>query len=335
MTGLSAGKLRSLRRLADPSGFFTMLAVDQRLPIMGRIEAAHGRVVDAEVTAVKRALLANLAPAASAVLCDPIWAYPFSHELVAPGQGLIVTLEDHRYEDGPGGRRTRAIPGWSVEKIKRMGGDGVKVLAHYRPDAAREVIAHQQVFVRAVGAACRRFDVPFVLELLVYPLTGSTPDVIEDPKTRAELVLASVQTFAEPEFGVDLFKLETPVPADALPAPEAKEAATIQGLFDELGRAAGRPWVLLSAGASAESFRRALTFALRAGASGFLAGRAIWWQAYRHYPDLDAMTAALRAESRPYLRELAAMTAAEGRPWLGASLADAGLDFPKRYGDMA
>ena len=98
MTGLGAGKLRSMRRLADAAGFFTMLAVDQRVPIMGPIEAVHGRVVDAEVTAVKRALLATLAPAASAVLCDPIWAYPFSHDLVAPGQGLVVTLEAHSAE---------------------------------------------------------------------------------------------------------------------------------------------------------------------------------------------------------------------------------------------
>lgn len=334
MTGLSAGKLRSMRRLADPNGFFTMLAVDQRVPIMGPIEAVHGRVVDAEVTAVKRALLATLAPAASAALCDPIWAYPFSHDLVAPGQGLVVTLEDHRFEDGPGGRRTRAIPGWSVEKIKRMGGDGVKVLAYYRPDAAREVIAHQQAFVRAVGTACRRFDIPFVLELLVHPLAGTTNDPIADPAARAEMVLASVRTFAKPEFGVDLFKLESPIPSAQLPDPDAAGADDVRSLFDELDQAADRPWVVLSAGATAADFRRALTYALPAGASGFLAGRAIWWQAFQHYPDLDAMAAALQADSLPYLRELGAITAALGRPWRGEAMADAGLDFPRRYGDM-
>ena len=44
MSALSAGKLRSMRRLGDAAGFFTMLAVDQRVPIMGPIEAAHGHL---------------------------------------------------------------------------------------------------------------------------------------------------------------------------------------------------------------------------------------------------------------------------------------------------
>src|SRR5690606_40537429 len=58
------------------------------------------------------------------------------------------------------------IDNWSVEKIRRIGGDAVKVLAWYRPDASEDVIAHQQAFVRAVGAECRRYDIPYVLELL-------------------------------------------------------------------------------------------------------------------------------------------------------------------------
>ena len=39
-----------------------------------------------------------------------------------------------------------------------MGGDGVKVLAWFRLDAAPEVIEHQERFVRQMGEDCRRFD---------------------------------------------------------------------------------------------------------------------------------------------------------------------------------
>ncbi len=336
MTALSAGKLRGLRRMADAQGLFNMLAVDQRPPIMNHLRAIQGSAPDGDVTAVKRTLLRVLGPGASAVLCDPVWAYPFAAELVAPTQGLIVTLEDHRFEDTPGGRRTGPIPGWSVEKIKRMGGDGVKVLAHYRPDAEAAVNAHQQQFVRQVGEDCRRFDLPFVFELLVYPFQGRAQDDVEDPGKRPALVLESVRTFADPAFGVDLFKLESPLPAAGVPDPDGAGANRVQRLFDELSRAAGRPWVLLSAGATAEAFARALTFAARSGASGFLAGRAIWWQAFQHFPDLDAMAASLRTEALPYMDRLQALTAMHGRPWHDGpvALADAGLDFPERYRGM-
>lgn len=341
MMQLSAGKLRGLRRLADAEGFFSMLAVDQRPPIMNHVKAVHGvdAPPDMAVVEVKRALLAALAPEASAVLLDPVWAWPFAHDVVAPGQGLIVTLEDHRFEDTHEGRRSRAIPAWSVEKIKRMGADAVKVLAWFRPDAGRGAIEHQQDFVRAVGEDCRRYDLPFVFELLVHPFAGAAHDDAEDPAKRPDLVLESVRRFAGPEYGVDLFKLESPLPAAAIPDPDGAEAGRVQALFDLLAQAAGRPWMLLSAGASAETFAHTLTFALRAGASGFLAGRAIWWEPFRrHYPDLDVMASALRKEAAPYMARLRTLTGAHGTPWHrhpvcgdGVTLAHAGLDFPRRY----
>ncbi len=341
MTTLSAGKLWGLRRLADERGLFGMLAVDQRPPIMNRLRALRGAAPDAEVSAVKRLLVEELARHASATLVDPIWAWPFVWDVLDPRRGLVVTLEHHAFADGPGGRRTAPIPGWSVAKIRRMGGDAVKVLAWYRPDAAPEVIDHQKAYVRAVGEACRACDLPFVLELLVHPLADARPggDYVEDPEQRPELVLESVRTFAAPEFGVDLFKLESPIPAEAVPDPDGPAAARVQALFDALGEAAGRPWVMLSAGAGREAFRRVLGFAFRAGASGFLAGRAIWWEAFEAWPDAAAMRARLRELSVPYLAAISELAEARATPWHrhpafgpdGPKLAGAAHDFPERY----
>ena len=346
MTEISAGKLWAMRRLADDDGLFRMTALDQRPPIIGLIKEKTGAAAatDEQITAVKRVIAEALAAHSSAVLVDPLWAYPFFATTLSPRQGLILTLEDHRFDETPKGRKAHAIEGWSVAKIKRMGGDGVKVLAHYRPDAGREVLEHQKRFVRAVGEACRRFDIPFVFELLVYPLapTGAGPDYKEDPEKQPELVIESVKAFAPAEFGVDVFKLESPLPAATVLDPaeaDEVEVKRVQGLFDELGKAAGRPWVMLSAGAGKEAFKRVLHYAFKAGASGFLAGRAIWLEEAQAYPDLDGMRAAMRETSVAYVREIAELARKHATPWhkhpcFGGqppALRHAGLGFAKAY----
>lgn len=138
MNDLSPGKLWGLRRLADADGRFKMLAVDQRPPITHLV--AERRGVDIapydDVCAVKAVLTEELAGECSAVLLDPHYAYPAAVHLVSPTQGVLLTLEDSVFSDDQGGRRSSSIDEWSVEKIKRAGGDAVKLLAWYRPDVS-------------------------------------------------------------------------------------------------------------------------------------------------------------------------------------------------------
>ena len=195
----------------------------------------------------------------------------------------------------------------------------VKLLAWYRPDAGDAVLEHQHRLVREVGAACREHDIPFIFELLTYPFTtgpGSMRDYVEDPAKQPQRVVDSVRAFAGPEYGVDIFKLESPIPAPDLPEPGSAAAAGAQAWFDQLGQAcAGTPWVMLSAGASMQGFKRALSYALRAGASGFLAGRAVWWEALSHFPDEARVLNALREQGVPYLQRLSELTHQHGRAW--------------------
>ena len=346
---LSPGKLWGMRRMADAGGRFKMTAVDQRPPIKNPIKEKLG-VDEApldQVQAVKRVLTQELAPYSSAMLMDPTGAYPAAIDLVSPTQGLIVTLEDSIFAETPGGRLSSEIDHWSVAKIKRMGGDAVKALAWYRPDADPEVCRKQQDLVARMGEACRRYDLPFVFELLVYPLPGDdhqTTDYVEQKGKRPQQVLDSVRTFADARFGVDLFKLESPIPAPEVPDPDAAgdpAVAETQAWFDQLGEAAGRPWVMLSAGAGMDAFRRVVTYAFRAGASGYLAGRAIWLKAFQSYPDLGAMADGLRAEGVPYMQSLNRLTDAAATPWFehpahaGRPLMDADVArFRETYGDF-
>jgi tagatose 1,6-diphosphate aldolase len=317
---ISAGKYWGLRRLADPGGRFKMTAVDQRPPIKNPIREKRGtsEAPWKDVAGFKELLIRELQGESSAMLLDPHYALPRGITMLSPTRGLIVTLEDSVFRETPGGRLSAEIDDWSVAKIKRLGADAVKVLAWYRPDADPAVCRAQQDFTWRIGEACARYDIPFVFELLVYPLAADrerTKDYVEMRSKQPQLVLDSVHAFADPRFGVDLFKLESPLAAADVPEPASDGAAAAQRWFDELGRAAGRPWVMLSAGAGMEEFRRILAYAYSAGASGYLAGRAIWLDAFRHFPDWEAMTAGLRGEAITYMRALNALTDRAARPW--------------------
>ncbi len=339
---MQPGKLWGMRRLADAGGRFKMLAVDQRPPIKNLIAGKRGTEAAGydDVCDFKALLVAELAPHASAVLLDPHYAYPAAIHLVSPSQGLLLTLEDSVFEETPSGRLSKEIDDWSVAKIKRAGGDAVKVLAWYRPDAAPHVLEHQQEFAARIGDACRRYDIPYVFELLVYPFPNAaehTSDYVEDTAKRADHVIESVATFADPRFGIDLFKLESPLPAASVP-PRAEDDGAVQAHFDDMGRAAGRPWVMLSAGATQDAFSRILEYAYAAGANGYLAGRAIWWDAGQAFPDLAAMRGGLTVGSVPYAQQINRLTDELATPWtespgaLGSTALDgAGPGFRAEY----
>src|SRR6266480_3955482 len=300
------GKTRGLARLADTDGYFRMVALDQRPPLFEAIAQAKGITRDQveydDVTAAKRLLVEALAPHCSSMLFDPNFAVPAAIDLLPARCGLIMTLEEHRVEETAGGRKSRAIANWSVEKIRAIGGDAVKVLAWYRPDADPGINEHQKRFVREIGQECARYDIPYVLELLVYPFLGSanhTADYVESPGKLPGLVIDSVREFAKPEYGVDLLKLESPLAANGV-----------------ICRERNIPWVLLSGGAVPEKFERVLEFAYAAGAGGFLAGRTIWLDAVRkHFPDRAAVAASLRKDGVAVLESLNALTKAKGTRW--------------------
>lgn len=339
---MSPGKLWGLRRMADAGGRFQMTAVDQRPPIETPIREKRGtaRAPFADVMGVKRLLIEELQAESSAMLLDPHYVLPAGLTVLSPARGLIVTLEESVFRETPEGRLSAEIDDWSVEKIKRAGGDAVKVLAWYRPDAGASVKAAQQDFAARVGEACRRYDIPYVFELLVYPLPGEanqTTHYVEMAGKKADLVLDSVKTFADDRFGIDLFKLESPVAASEVLGAQRPDEAGVQAAFDEMGRLAGRPWVMLSAGAGMAEFRAILHHAYAAGASGYLAGRAIWAEPFRLFPDWDGMRAALRSQSVPYMRQLNALTQSSARPWFdhpcfGGAVATANSDGAFRHG---
>jgi tagatose 1,6-diphosphate aldolase len=312
---ISPGKLWGLRRLADGAGHWKMVAIDQRTPLFEPIAQKRGTKEPPfeDVTAVKRLLARHLAPKASAILTDPIYGYLPTVGEIPPNIGLALSYEHSVTENTPQGRKTIPIPDWSVAKSRRIGADAVKVLVWYRADAAPEIRAHQEAFVQAAGDACRRHDTVMLLEVLIYPLAGENAASLE-PR-REQLVLDSIRPFCDAKYGVDIFKLEPPGPVHQVPDPDGKQAAALQASYDKMAAMLPRPWVMLSAGAAAEDFERSLNYAYRAGAAGYLAGRAIWSQAFGHFPDFDAIERSLASDSVAVLDRLGALTDAKALPW--------------------
>ena len=295
-----------------------------------------------DVARFKEMLIETLQAQSSAMLLDPHYAYPRGGLLLSPAKGLIMTLEDSVFTETTAGRQSSEIDHWSVEKIKRAGGDAVKVLAWYRPDADKELCQFQQDFTQRIGEACRQYDIPFLFELLVYPLasdTEQTSDYVEMKTKKPGLVVDSVAAFADDKFGVDIFKLESPLAAGDVPGVGAEGGEEAQSWFDQLDEAAGRPWVMLSAGAGKDDFRRILTHAYKAGASGYLAGRAIWLDAFQHFPDWDAIHHGLAGASTSYMQDLNDLTDRDARPWTqhpaygdeGAAITPSNGDFRRSY----
>ena len=287
-----------------------MLAVDQRPPIFNIISNAKGRkhTYD-EVVECKKLITSNLSQLATAILMDP--NYSLSNILqYNKSKGLIITLEDHSFIETERGRYSDSIQNWSVEKIKKIGGDAVKVLAWYRPDADSESIEHQKKYVKKIGGECEKYSIPFLLELLVYPFQDDenhTTEYQEQKQKKSQHVINSVKEFSKDEYKVDIFKLESPVDSNDL---EGEISQATEEAFKDLSNATNnKPWVVLSSGMGKDSFYKCLELAYKNGASGYLAGRTIWLDAFNQYPKIKLVEEGLKVNSVNYVNKLNELTA--------------------------
>jgi tagatose 1,6-diphosphate aldolase len=196
-----------------------------------------------------------------------------------------------------------------VEKIKKAGGDAVKVLAWYRPDAEIESIEHQRNYVQIIGEECEKYSIPFLLELLVYPFQNDenhTTEYEEQKQKKTQHVIDSVLEFAKDKYKVDIFKLESPVDSSQL---KDEITAETEDAFKKLASATNnKPWVVLSSGMDKDSFYKCLELAYKNGASGYLAGRTIWLDAFNEYPNIELVEEGLKTDSASYVKKLNDLT---------------------------
>jgi tagatose 1,6-diphosphate aldolase len=305
---LTLGKWRGLQAASTARGAFTILALDHRNNLRALLRPdAPNSVTPADMVAFKHQVVSALAPASSAVLLDPVFGLAqcvVSQAL--PGQaGLIVTLDETGYKGPSTARISEVLEGWSVEKIKRSGADGVKLLVYYHPEAS--TAPQQEALIRRVAEDCARNDIAFYLELLSFSLDPASKKLKSDE--REQVVIESARRLSGT--GITILKAEFPVDYTSVPD-ESKWLAACQKLTE----ASVVPWVLLSAAAPYDVFKRQVKAAAIAGASGVMVGRAAWQEA----PGLtgQARIDFLKGEGLRRMQELGEILEASARPWTEA-----------------
>ncbi len=320
----SVGKMRRLQHCATPDGKFVIMAVDHRGNLQQYLQDAHpAREIGYEAMRdFKLAVTAALQQTFSSVLLDPEFAAAqaiAAHQM--PGSaGLIVSAEKWGYTGEATARETAVLPQWGVEKIARMGGDGVKMLLYYHPDSP--TAAAQDAVVAQVVEACARHDIPFFLEPIVYSLNPGTR-VLSSAEKRP-LVIQAARHFTQ--MGIDILKAEFPLNI----ADEPDEAVWAEACA-ELTAASTVPWVLLSAGVGFTDYRRQAQVACANGCSGVMVGRAVWQEAI---PLLGQERQRFLQETAvPRMHELAEICHQYGRPWTEMVTAGTavGEDWYKTY----
>ena len=281
-----------LARLARPSGAFGMVALDQRESLRTiLVEGAaveRSAIADATLRAFKVAAARALSPLASALLVDRDYGLAPILEAGALDPRCALLVAADRLTQLPGGPvEETSIDEGAVGPALAAGAIGLKLLVIWRDDGGRRRAAMVERFVRLCGDAG-------LISLVEGVVSRPPADRADGWDGQAAIVEAARELGAT---GCDLYKAEVPFHGQAEPDDIRQVAARIT-------EAVGCPWVVLSQGVSPERFPAALEAACRGGASGFLAGRAIWSRAIGPRLDDGAFAAELGRVSVPALARL-------------------------------
>jgi len=278
---LSPGKLTGLRNVSDSQGRLKVLALDQSNSFKKFLRAMYEKAgkkrepTYEDIMNAKLEITEILSPYATAVLLDVNYGarQSLNSGALAPQMGLIVRLEASKDP----GIAAFVEPGWSVKKIKNMGGTAVKLLVYMDVEDKKATEA-QMEFVKETSRQCKEEGILLMTEELSYPRSGedkTTPAYIQ---RKPGNIMAATELIG-PE--TDILKLEYPanIKTDDQKTQEKNLAA--------LNEKAIRPWVLLSAGEKFDLFVKQVELAMKAGASGTMAGRAIFQEYFEYTESVD------------------------------------------------
>lgn len=230
---------------------FLMLALDHRGSLKRLINPSSPEsVTKLELIDFKARVIKALSPQFSGLLIDPEFGLP-AYKKEGSSKPFLLCLERTGFQEQEGERISQTQ--YKVSKLKKLGASGIKLLLYFNPQADTGEL--QLKLGKKLLDEAHKHNLPFFLEIVTYQSPHKT---IEQP----ELVVSSLEMFLENQIIADVFKLEYPG--------NQESCREITQLLS------GAPWILLTRGANFDKFKEDLGVAVEAGASGFLAGRALW-----------------------------------------------------------
>ena len=286
-----------LTKLARPSGALAMVAVDQREALRGMFAAHQSTPVpDSQLTQFKVDVARELSPFASALLVDQEFGIDaiINQKALTGGCGLIAAADLLVGLPGGAATDTAIDPDVDPLRMRDIGSVGLKFLILWRNDESPDARAQ---LVEDFNKLCRSSGLPSIIEIIVKPPTDSSRSFNREE----ELILAAKEAAA---WKPDLYKAEVPFHGEG-------DLSAITKNAERISEAIGSPWVVLSNGVKQPFFKDAVKACAIGGASGFLAGRAVW----ADIVGSSDIPKALREVSIPRLEALAEVVDTYAKPW--------------------
>jgi sulfofructosephosphate aldolase len=289
--------MADLSRISRASGALAMVAVDQREALRGMF-AAHqsAPVPDSQLTKFKVDVARELTPYASALLVDQEFGLDAIVEqgVMAIGSGLIAAADLLIGPAGGAATDTAVDPDVDPNRMRDIGAAGLKFLVLWRKDESAESRLN---LVNQFKKYCEIAKLPSIIEIIVKaPQDNSIPFDRE-----AQIIEAAKEAST---WKPDLYKAEVPFHGEG-------DHNLIRKNSELISEAIGGPWVVLSNGVKQEFFAEAVKSCCQGGASGFLAGRAVWADIVSS-PDIPK---ALQEVSVPRLKRLSEIVDQYAKPW--------------------
>ena len=300
---ISAGRYRGLKTASlSKADVFGVVAFDQR--------GSYQRMLPEntpfeEMVRIKVDIIGALSKYASAILTDPNYGLlPAMH--MNGKSGLMMSLEKSGYSGDSTYRRPEFDNAWTPEKIRRIGANSVKILIYYNPQA-NQLSDELDELIKQLVNDCHVLGLPVFLEPMSYSIDEKVKkDSTAFAEMRPDIIVETARRLSQT--GADVLKMEFP-----LDLKFNQDHREWHKQCARLSEASAVPWVLLSAGVNFEEFEPQVHIACEQGASGFLAGRAIWKEAATMPADERQTFMAGTATDR--LRRLLDISLEKARPW--------------------